>query len=113
MDYYGLPYDVVEVNPVFKKEISWSTYRKVPVLLIEVKNGFQPLHDSSMIVSVLASYLEDKSYEVEQLSANYPMVAMHDEKGIFKHEIINKYFLMYNNSLPRHKDLNYIMLVSL
>jgi len=32
MDYYDIPYKVVEVNPISKKEIKWSKYKKVPIL---------------------------------------------------------------------------------
>ena len=35
LDYHGLPYEVVEVNPVMRKEIKWSTYRKVPILMVD------------------------------------------------------------------------------
>ncbi|KAG5028450.1 hypothetical protein JHK87_011964 [Glycine soja] len=34
LDYYDIPYKVVEVNPLSKKEIKWSEYQKVPILLI-------------------------------------------------------------------------------
>jgi len=34
LDYHGLPYEIVEVNPVMRKEIKWSTYRKVPILMV-------------------------------------------------------------------------------
>ena len=32
LDYYGIDYDIVEVNPVSRKEIKFSEYRKVPFL---------------------------------------------------------------------------------
>lgn len=34
LDYHGVPYEIVEVNPVMRKEIKWSTYRKVPILMV-------------------------------------------------------------------------------
>lgn len=34
LDYHGFPYEIVEVNPVMRKEIKWSTYRKVPILMV-------------------------------------------------------------------------------
>ncbi|CAI7809716.1 unnamed protein product [Closterium sp. NIES-54] len=43
LDYYDIPYRVVEVNPVGKKELKWSPYKKVPVLVV---NG-ESLVDSS------------------------------------------------------------------
>ena len=35
MDYYDIPYKVVEVNPISKKEIKWSDYKKVPILTVD------------------------------------------------------------------------------
>lgn len=35
LDYHRLPYEIVEVNPVMRKEIKWSTYRKVPILMVD------------------------------------------------------------------------------
>lgn len=35
LDYYNVPYKVVEVNPIFKKEIKWSEYKKVPILMVD------------------------------------------------------------------------------
>lgn len=109
LDYYGLSYDVVEVDPVLRKEINWSNYRKVPILLTKVSNGYQPLNDSSMIISILSSYLCDKSKKIEELATYYPMIAMHDKNGQFKYEIINKYFLMFQNSIPRDRTLDSIV----
>lgn len=49
LDYYNIPYKVVEVNPINKKEIKWSDYKKVPILKID---GEQMV-DSSDIVDKL------------------------------------------------------------
>lgn len=35
LDYYDIPYKVVEVNPISKKEIKWSDYQKVPILMVD------------------------------------------------------------------------------
>ncbi|XP_011632769.1 prostaglandin E synthase 2 [Pogonomyrmex barbatus] len=106
LDYYGISYDVVEVDPVLRKEIGWSSYKKVPILLTKVEEGYQPLNDSTMIISLLASYLHDTSYKIEDLANYYPSIAMHDEHGKFKYEIINKYFLMFNKQLPKNRSMN-------
>ena len=37
LDYYGVDYTIVEVNPLWKKEISFSKYRKVPFILANGK----------------------------------------------------------------------------
>ena len=33
LDFYDIPYSVVEVNPLFKKEIKFSEYKKVPFIV--------------------------------------------------------------------------------
>ncbi|XP_057952651.1 uncharacterized protein LOC131146856 isoform X2 [Malania oleifera] len=50
LDYYDVPYKVVEVNPISKKEIKWSDYKKVPILMVD---GEQ-LVDSSDIIDKLS-----------------------------------------------------------
>lgn len=35
LDFHALPYEVVEVNPVRRAEIKFSSYRKVPILLAQ------------------------------------------------------------------------------
>lgn len=109
LDYYGISYDVVEVDPVLRNEIKWSSYKKVPILLAKINEGYQPLNDSSMIVSVLASYLNDQQHKLDELSKYYPIIAMHDDDGKFKHEIVNKYFLMYQGSIPKNRSLDDIV----
>ncbi|KAE8681519.1 translocon at the outer membrane of chloroplasts 64-like [Hibiscus syriacus] len=49
LDYYGIPYKVVEVDPISKKEIKWSDYKKVPILMVDG----QQLVDSSAIIDQL------------------------------------------------------------
>ncbi|KAL7290016.1 hypothetical protein TKK_0015746 [Trichogramma kaykai] len=109
LDFYGISYDIVEVDPVLRKEISWSRYKKVPILLAEVNNKYQPLYDSSMIMSIIASYLHDKSISLTELSKYYPILSIHDESGKFKHEVVNKYFLMYQNNIPEDRKLHDIV----
>lgn len=102
LDYYGISYDVVEVDPVLRREISWSSYKKVPILVANTGDGFQPLNDSSMIVSLLSTYLNDKETTIDNLVTYYPSLGIYDSKGAFKYDILNKYFLMYQNGLPKN-----------
>ncbi|GJR40990.1 prostaglandin E synthase 2-like protein [Tanacetum coccineum] len=51
LDYYDVPYKVVEVNPLSKKEIKWSDYKKVPILMVDG----EPLQDSSAIIDQLTN----------------------------------------------------------
>ncbi|EXC33538.1 Prostaglandin E synthase 2 [Morus notabilis] len=53
LDYYDIPYKVIEVNPLSKKEIKWSDYKKVPILMVD---GEQ-LVDSSAIIDKLRDKL--------------------------------------------------------
>lgn len=41
LDYYGISYDIVEVDPVLRQAIKWSSYRKVPIVVAKVENGYQ------------------------------------------------------------------------
>ncbi|KAI3930782.1 hypothetical protein MKX01_037228 [Papaver californicum] len=49
LDYYDVPYKVVEVNPISKKEIKWSEYKKVPILVVDG----QQMVDWSEIIDTL------------------------------------------------------------
>ncbi|KQJ81969.1 prostaglandin E synthase 2 [Brachypodium distachyon] len=49
LDYHDIPYKVVEVNPLSKKEIKWSEYKKVPILTVDGEH----LVDSSDIINIL------------------------------------------------------------
>ncbi|KAH0456993.1 hypothetical protein IEQ34_014900 [Dendrobium chrysotoxum] len=46
LDYHNIPYKVVEVNPFGKKEIKWSDYKKVPILVVD---GEQLVESSDII----------------------------------------------------------------
>ena len=35
LDYHGISYEVVEVNPLFRREIKFSKYRKVPFIICD------------------------------------------------------------------------------
>ena len=65
LDYHNVPYSCVEVSPFWKKELSFSEYKKVPVLMIEEeeeeeeekqKQSLQ-LNDSTAIIAELAARL--------------------------------------------------------
>ncbi|XP_030950784.1 prostaglandin E synthase 2-like [Quercus lobata] len=61
LDYYKIPYGVVEVNPINKKEIKWSDYKKVPILKVDgeqmvdssdiIDKLFQKLHPDNPVAS--------------------------------------------------------------
>jgi len=57
LDYHDIPYKVVEVNPMGKKELKWSDYKKVPVLVVD---GEQ-MNDSTAIISELTRRIDGVS----------------------------------------------------
>ncbi|PKU62648.1 prostaglandin E synthase 2 [Dendrobium catenatum] len=62
LDYHDIPYKVVEVNPFSKKEIKWSDYKKVPILVVD---GEQ-LVDSSDIIDKLSHMIHPKNKVVDE-----------------------------------------------
>lgn len=57
LDYRDIGYRVVEVNPLNKKELKWSNYKKVPVLVVD---GEQ-FNDSTAIITTLETRFNSKS----------------------------------------------------
>ncbi|XP_072841230.2 prostaglandin E synthase 2 [Pogona vitticeps] len=91
LDYHQLPYEIVEVNPVMRKEIKFSAYRKVPILLANTGNTLQ-LNDSSVIISAIKTYLLSRK-SLEEIVSFYPaMKAMKEGKEVTEYN--NKYWLM-------------------
>lgn len=109
LDYYGISYDVIEVNPVLRQQIKWSDYKKVPILLAKVEGGYQQLNDSTMIISALKSYLLDKRVGLQNIVDFYPNIAYHDDQGERKVEIFNRYFLMLQEELPNEETRKQFM----
>ncbi|KAK6938977.1 Glutathione S-transferase, N-terminal [Dillenia turbinata] len=57
LDYYDIPYKIVEVHPISKKEIKWSDYKKVPILKVDNER----MVDSSEIIDKLYKRIHPKS----------------------------------------------------
>lgn len=53
LEFHKVPYRIVEVNPLFKKELGWSAYKKVPTIVV---NGEQ-INGSSEIITELSARL--------------------------------------------------------
>lgn len=99
LDSHGLSYSVVEVDAVLRQSIRWSTYKKVPMLLAKCKDGrFIQLTDSSMIVSILASFLNGPEQDIADLYKFYPSETYVDENGKKITDVVNKYFLMFQET---------------
>ncbi|KAJ8300533.1 hypothetical protein KUTeg_022052 [Tegillarca granosa] len=102
LDYYGISYDIVEVNSVFKTQIKWSNYRKVPILMCDGVGGpdkFLQINDSSVIISLIESYLHDTSQPLDLLKSFYPGLESKDNRGKTVWEFQNKYFIMFQDHI--------------
>lgn len=98
LDYYGLNYDVIEVNSVLRTQMKWSKYKKVPVVVVEYKDKLYQVNDSSVIMSALYSKLVDENSGLDLVMECYPTIRYYDDDGKEKQDIQNKYFLMYNEA---------------
>lgn len=92
---------------MLKQQISWSDYKKVPILLVKSSNGYQPLTDSTMIVSALATYLKDRTFNIEDIANFYPSISYVDVDGKRKTDIMNKYFIMNEDESEKSRRLNF------
>ncbi|XP_055080093.1 prostaglandin E synthase 2 [Periophthalmus magnuspinnatus] len=95
LDYHGLPYEIVEVNPVMRKEIKWSTYRKVPILMV---NEDVQLNDSSVIISSIKTHLISKDKSMTEIIRCYPELKSKNDSGKEVVEYMNKYWLMLSEA---------------
>ncbi|XP_055018064.1 prostaglandin E synthase 2 isoform X1 [Boleophthalmus pectinirostris] len=95
LDYHGLPYEIVEVNPVMRKEIKWSTYRKVPILMVDEE---VQLNDSSVIISSIKTHLISKDKSVSEIIRCYPELKSKNDSGKEVVEYMNKYWLMLSEA---------------
>ncbi|KAH8322655.1 prostaglandin E synthase 2 [Drosophila kikkawai] len=102
LDYMGISYSVVEVDAVLRQDIRWSSVKKVPMVLIRQQDGrYVQMVDSSAIVSLIATYLQDKRTDIGELAQFYPHTSFFDDDGKKKLDILNKYFLMYRDHTPK------------
>ncbi|ELW62007.1 Prostaglandin E synthase 2 [Tupaia chinensis] len=72
LDFHALPYQVVEVNPVRRAEIKFSSYRKVPILVAQ----------------------EGESSPLDEIITYYPPMKAVNDRGKEVTEYCNKYWLM-------------------
>ncbi|XP_066466778.1 prostaglandin E synthase 2 [Tiliqua scincoides] len=100
LDYHGLAYEIVEVNPVMRKEIKFSAYRKVPILLANAGSALQ-LNDSSVIISAIKSYLVSRK-SLEEIVSYYPPMKAVNDRGKEVVEYGNKYWLMLDEKETVH-----------
>jgi microsomal prostaglandin-E synthase 2 len=98
LDYYGFSYEVVEVNPVTRSQLKFSKdYKKVPVLKTSALD--RPIVESSLIISILSTFLHRPTRSFEDCVNFYPGHESHDpdvKKTTIKYP--NQYFVMAEES---------------
>uniref|UniRef100_A0A6F7PR83 Prostaglandin E synthase 2 n=1 Tax=Haemonchus contortus TaxID=6289 RepID=A0A6F7PR83_HAECO len=95
LDYYGFSYEVVEVNPVTKSQMSFSKdYKKVP-LLTSTEGTF---NESSLIISELTTYLKRPDRNLCEIEKLYPTVDAINAAGKTVKLCPNKYVIMKEES---------------
>lgn len=116
LDYFGINYNIVEVNPVMRSQLKWSKdYKKVPILLAHSRDSGESqivyqINDSSVIASSIGSFLMSRRKiasskvvkdgglgtieDLGKILINYQAIDVEKEDKTVKKEIPNKYFLM-------------------
>ncbi|XP_064164372.1 prostaglandin E synthase 2-like isoform X1 [Anguilla rostrata] len=95
LEYHGFDYEIVEVNPISRQEIEWSTYRNVPILVVDGSEPVQ-LNDASLIISTLKTYLINKNKTISDTLIYYPEYKTTNSLGNEVTEYCNKYWVMLN-----------------
>ena len=93
LDYRNIAYDTVEVDPVFKRQIKFSSYKKVPFLMVD---GVRQIEDSSLIISVLES-LRVSGKPLDTILSYFPTITYQQGKSDVK-EIMNKFVVTHGNA---------------
>jgi glutaredoxin len=63
LDYRSVPYRTVEVHPLFKSELKWSEYKKVPIL---VQPNGDAITESTKIVDFVFEQYADRAAPVKK-----------------------------------------------
>ncbi|KAL7671962.1 hypothetical protein ACOME3_006863 [Neoechinorhynchus agilis] len=93
LDYHGVDYDFVEVDPLSKSTMTWSHYKKVPVLVLE--NDELPLNDSSLIMSVLEAKRRNPTLNFASLVQQFPLYIQKFKNGKRKYTYSDIYQLPF------------------
>lgn len=102
LDYRGYSYNIVEVNSIWRTQIKWSKYKKVPILVCngtDINNDdYVQMNDSSVIISIMESHLLDQSQKLSKLLSYFPAIESTNEKGKTIYDYPNKYFIMFEDA---------------
>ncbi|KFM64768.1 Prostaglandin E synthase 2, partial [Stegodyphus mimosarum] len=110
LEFYGIPYNVIEVNPVMRQQIKFSKYKKVPILIAQERDSEvkHQLNDSSVIVSILGTLLLDIKSGLSKVLPYYVPLVYKDDDGKEITDVMNKYSLMYGDKTPKDKSDDYL-----
>ncbi|CAK8688835.1 unnamed protein product [Clavelina lepadiformis] len=93
---HNIPFEDIEVHPIFKKETKRAKSKKVPVVFVEKDGEVLEIADSSLIMSVLSSYLVNDNLSITEIMKLYPHTTQIDDDGKKKDVILNKYWLIHD-----------------
>ncbi len=73
----------------------------------------QQINDSSVIISLLESFLEDRNVSMDKLVTYYPSMEGVDARGKKKLEFPNRYFIMYGEKKCKRtaKEMKWVFTV--
>lgn len=92
MKLHGIPFEMIEVHPLFKTEIKFSSYKMLPIVTVDDENGETlQINDSSVIISALSSFIINKSSTLSDILKHYPTIIETNDKGKQKKVIINRH----------------------
>lgn len=102
LDSVGISYSVAEVDAALRQDIRWSKYKKVPMVLVRQKDSdseeYIQLTDSSTYYQCFGFlHIQHEAKSCIELANFYPNISFFDDRGEKKHDIMNKYFLMYQD----------------
>ncbi|CAF1503087.1 unnamed protein product, partial [Didymodactylos carnosus] len=106
LNYNRIPYDIVEVNSILRREVKWSSYKKVPVVVVEDEK--LQLNDSSLILSAIESYFRIPTKTFKDISCLYPPVIEKEKNGKLLFNYPNKYFLTEPIDNARRDPIKYV-----
>ncbi|GIY44331.1 prostaglandin E synthase 2 [Caerostris darwini] len=106
LEFYGIPYKVIEVNPVMRQQLKFSKYKKVPILIVQEKESpkKQQLNDSTVIISILGSLFLDLPSGLDSVLKYYVPMTYKNEDGKEVEEVMNKYFLMFGDNYEKNAE---------
>uniref|UniRef100_A0A0K0DV75 Prostaglandin E synthase 2 n=1 Tax=Strongyloides stercoralis TaxID=6248 RepID=A0A0K0DV75_STRER len=107
LDYYGFEYDIIEVNPLSRKELKFAPgQKKVPVATCSCLN--QPIVESSLIISIFSTFLQRKELSIKDVVDLYPpLKQVEAASGKEVTTFPNKYFIMLEKESGRKVDVQY------